>query len=187
LSHRPHLGSPHYQALRHVEKSCARLQYDGPPRGYRRSALRSWCRMHVRVDQGGSSEHVCSTKGRGISEGYETDSTSTYIPCHFRIAFLFINCPGVLRGCLNRTGHLSRYSLIRAKSFGTNRGIERPEVTKKAIRDSLFGCRELTSNCENDTALRSKLTIKVNCALQNTIRELVALGQVFRSNYTTTS
>lgn len=97
--------------------------------------------MHVRVDQAGNLEHVCSTKGRGISGGYEIDSTSTYAPCHFRIAFLFINSPGVLRGCLDRTGHLSRYSLIRAKSFGTNRGIERLEVIEKAIRDPLFGCR----------------------------------------------
>jgi len=137
--------------------------------------------MHVRVDQGGNPGHVCSTMVRGISGGYKIDSTSTYVPCHFRIAFLFINCLGVLRGCLNRTGHLSRYSLIGAKSFGTNRGIERLEIIEKAVRDSLFGCR-YTFQYENDTARRSKLTIKVNCALQNTIRELIALGQIFRSD-----
>jgi hypothetical protein len=97
--------------------------------------------MHVRADQSWNLEHVSSTKGRGISGGYEIDITSTYVPCHFRIAFLFINSPCVLRGCLNCTGHLSRYSLIRAKSFGTDRGIEGLEVTEKAIRDSLFGCR----------------------------------------------
>jgi hypothetical protein len=62
--------------------------------------------MHARADQAGNLEHVYSTKGR-ISGSYEIDSTLTYVPCHFRIAFLFINSPGVLRGCLNRTGHFS--------------------------------------------------------------------------------
>jgi len=134
----PHLGSLQKETL---GEPCARLQCDGPPHGYRRSALRSWCKMHVRVDQGWNPEHVCSTKGRNISGGHDINSSSTYVPCHFRIAFLFINSPGVLRGRLNRTGHLTRYSLIRAKSFGTNRGIDGLEVVEKAFRDSLFGCR----------------------------------------------
>jgi hypothetical protein len=97
--------------------------------------------MHVRVDQSWNPEHGCSTKGWGMSGGYEIDGTSTYVPCHLRIAFLFVNSPGVLRGCLNRTGHLSRYSLIRAKSFSTDRGIEGLEVIEKLFRDALFGCR----------------------------------------------
>ena len=96
--------------------------------------------MHVRVDQGWNPVHGCSTKGWSISGGYEMDSTSTYVPCHFRIASLFVNSPGVLRGCLNRAGHLSRYSLFRAKSFGTNRGIDGLEVIEKTFRDSLFSC-----------------------------------------------
>ena len=106
--------------------------------------------MHVRVDQGWNPEHECSTKSRGISRAYRIHSTSTYVPCHFRIAFLFVNSPGVLRGCLNRTGHLSRYSVIRSKSFGTDRGIKGLEVIEELFRDSLFSCSGKTLNYEND-------------------------------------
>lgn len=139
------------QARWYVGELCSRLQCDGPPRGYRGSALRSWCRMPARVDQGGNSEHACSTRSGGINGECEIVNTSTYISCHFRITFLFINSPGVLRGSLNRTGHLSRYCLIRSKRFGTNRGIDRLEVIEKAFRDSPFGCRGSSSGHEKDT------------------------------------
>lgn len=96
--------------------------------------------MPARVDQDANPGHSCSTEFEDINEGFEIDHKSTYVSRHFRIALLFINSLGVLRCCLNRTGHLSGYSLIGTKRFGTNRGIDGLKVVEKSLRDSLFRC-----------------------------------------------
>jgi len=77
--------------------------------------------MPARVGQGRNSEHVCSTMSASRERRKPSKAeTPTYVPRNFCIALLFIHGLGVLRRRLNRTGHLSGYSLIRTKRLGTN-------------------------------------------------------------------